>query len=286
MRPTRAAGVPRGMVSAPLTVTANRTASLARDSAERGGIPRVLRLEALVMNGDVFTRRWLGLFALFAGLLAISPYFVHVVLGNSGCGEVSGRCQDMEAVLTLYGKRVVLAVVAIPLLVAVAGRALTVGAFAWAVPFALLMLVGAAPLMLDDTGLTVATMWPDILTVPALTPLLFLILLLVALSAYPDDQDGGTANLWRGVLAVVSIVTLFVIAPDWVGGVARLPWIGHFAETLALYLAAAHAALRIDAHLAQLANYCMIAFVLCAASMVISGRSAARSTGGGRTVRV
>lgn len=221
------------------------------------------------MNADVFTRRWLGLFALLAGLIAIAPYFVDVVVANSGCGEAS-RCADAHEVLALYGRRLTLVVILVPLAVAIAARALTIGAFLWAFPFALLMVAGALPLMFETEQFAAMTNWTEVLAVPALIPLLFLVLLLVALSAYPDDREGGTARAWRAVLGLIAIATLFVTAPAWLNGVATLPYAGEFAVPVAHALASAHAALGITEQLAQLGNYCLIAFILCAAGLVVS----------------
>lgn len=225
------------------------------------------------MNADGFTRRWLGLFALMAGLLAIAPHLIHVLVQNSGCHDVSGGCENMTDLLTLYGRRVILAAILIPLVIALAGRALTVEAFAWAFPFGLLMIAGATPLFFEAAEFAMTGKAIDLLAHPAFTPLLFLVLLLVGLSAYPDDRDAGSARIWRALLGVVATLSLFVTAASWLPGVAELPYAGQYVPRVALLLGGAHAALGIGDQLAQFGSYCLIAFVLGAAGLVVSGRS-------------
>ena len=222
------------------------------------------------MNADAFARRWIGLFALMAGLLAIAPHFIGVAVHNSGCGDVSGGCERMTELFTLYGRRLILAAIVAPLLIAVAARALTVGAFVWAFPFAMLMLAGASPLFFQAAEFMSDFEPFDPMDEPAITPLIFVLLLLVGLSAYPDDREGGSVVAWRKVLGVVSVAAVLVTAPAWVTGLAEVPWLGQFALPTAFALARAHAALGIADHLPQLANYCLIAFVLAAAGLVVS----------------
>jgi hypothetical protein len=235
------------------------------------------------MSADVFTRRWIGLFALLAGLVAIAPYFIQVVVANSGCAAVSGRCAEATDVLSLYGRRLTLAVILIPLVLAIAMRALTVGAFLWAVPFALLMIAGASPMLLESAHYARMTSWTDLLALPALTPLMFLVLQLVALSAYPDDREGGTAGAWQAVLALVAVAALFVTAPLLVPGLASLPYVGQLALPAGAAVANAHAALGIADQLARFGTWCMVAFILCTAGLVVSGRGPAMAT---RPIRV
>lgn len=222
------------------------------------------------MNADAFTRRWIGLFALLAGLTALAPWFIHAVVQNSGCQETVGACATTTETLTLYGHRLILAVFLVPLLLALAGRALSVGAFVWAFPFALLMIAGAAPLFFEAAAF-VATRDPvEWLAAPAIMPLMFLLLLLVALSAYPDDDIGGTAPAWRAALGFVAAAALFVTASAWLPGVAVLPWVGRFAHPVADLAARGHAALGITGIEASLGTYCLIAFAFGAAGLVAS----------------
>jgi hypothetical protein len=237
------------------------------------------------MNADTFTRRWLGLLALLAVLVVIAPYFIHVVVQNAGCHETAGACARMDEALTLYGRRVILAVFLVPLLIALAARTLTIGAFIWAFPFALVMLAGAAPLFFEVAAFAADRRHPlAVMEAAAFMPALFLILLLVALSAYPEDREGGTAPAWRAALGFVALAALFVTAPAWLEGLDQVPWLGPAAWPMHGVIAQAHAALGIEAQLPQFATYCLIAFVLGAAGLVIS-RGGGEVTGR-RTIRV
>lgn len=225
------------------------------------------------MNADLFTRRWLMLFAVLAALVVISPWFIHVVVGNSGCKDGGATaCGQMSEVLTLYARRLILGIFLTLLLIAAGARALTIGAFLWAMPFALLMAAGAAPLYFDAAVFAADGTQVDWLASAGIMPLLFLVLLLVALSAYPDDVEGGTPPAWRAALGFVAIAAAFVTAPAWSTGLTMVPWIGAYAYPVGHMLAQGHAALGIEAQLAQLASYCVIAFVLGSAGLVMSGR--------------
>lgn len=237
------------------------------------------------MNADLFTRRWLGLFALLALLVVTAPYFIHVVVQNSGCHESAGACARMDEALTFYGRRVILAAFLVPLLIALAARTLTIGAFIWAFPFALLMLAGAAPLFFEIAAFAADRRHPlAVMEALAFMPLLFLILLLIALSAYPEDKESGTAPAWRAALGFVALAALFVTAPAWLEGLVLVPWIGPSAVPIHGVIAQGHAALGIEAQLSQLATYCLIAFVLGAAGLVISRGGGEVS--GARKIRV
>lgn len=229
-----------------------------------------LRGDSRGMSAESFTRRWIGLFALFAGLIAIAPYFTQVVVANSGCHGAA--CAQADEVLSHYARRIILVVVLVPLLIAVAMRSLTAGGFGWAFPFALLMTAGALPLAADASDFHAPGVWAELLESSAIMPFLFLLLLLVAYSAHPDDQEGGGAPAWRTLLGFVALATLFVTAPAWVPGLAALPHADAIAGPLGRALANGHAALGISDQLGSFANYCLMAFVLAAAGLLYSGR--------------
>jgi hypothetical protein len=225
------------------------------------------------MSADVFRRRWLGLFALLSGLIFLSPYLIQVLVANSGCHDTSGACASLQETLEYHSRWLVLAIVLAPLIVAVAARTLTVGVFAWAFPFALLMLAGATPLLVALSEIRSADFAAGLLELPAIVPLLFLLVLLVTLSAGNDDE-GGAAGAWKLVLAFVAGAAVFVTAQSWLIGLATLPYAGPAAGPLGLYLAKAHAALGITAQLPRLANTSLIGFILAGAGMMASARGA------------
>ncbi len=223
------------------------------------------------MSADSFRRRWLGLFAMLAGLVFIAPYLIQVLVANSGCHDTSGACAMLQETLEYHGRWLMLALALAPLIVAVAARALTTGVFVWAFPFALVMLAGAMPLM---TGLS-AIRSPDdvsaLLALPAAVPSLFLLVLLVVLSA-GSDEEGGAAGAWKVVLGFVAGAAVFVTAQAWLEGLATLPYVGQAAGPLAGYFAQAHAALGITQQLPRLANTALIGFILAGAGMMASTR--------------
>jgi hypothetical protein len=223
------------------------------------------------MNADVFRRRWLGLFALLAGLIFLAPYLIQVLVSNSGCRDTSGACAALEATFDYHQRWLVLAIALAPLAVAIAGRTLTAGVFAWAFPFALLMLAGAMPLLTGLSDIRTADEMQALLELPAMLPMLFLLVLLVALSA-GHEEDGTAAAAWKALLAFAAGAAVFVTAQAWLPGLATFPYIGHAALPLERYLAKAHAALGITAQLPQLSNTCLIAFILAAAGLMASAR--------------
>lgn len=223
------------------------------------------------MSADVFRRRWLGLFAMLAGLIFISPYLIQALVGNSGCSGTSGACDSLRETLEYHGRWLVLAIALAPLIVAVAARTLTAGVFAWAFPFALLMLAGATPLLAGLSEIRSASDASDLLQLPAVIPVLFLLVLLVTLSA-GDDEEGGAAGAWKLVLAFAAVAAVFVTAQAWLPGLATLPYAGPFAAPVGLALARAHAALGIAAQLPKLANLALIGFILAGAGMMASAR--------------
>lgn len=223
------------------------------------------------MSADIFRRRWLGLFAMLAGLIFIAPYLLHTVVANSGCQGTSGACDALQDTLDYHARWLVLAIALAPLIVAVAMRTLTAGVFAWAFPFALLMLAGAMPLLVGLSDIRSADALSDLLALPAILPLLFLLVLLVTLSA-GDDEEGGAAAAWKAVLGFVALAAVFVTAQAWLTGLATLPYVGPFAGPLGVYLAKAHAALGITAQLPRLANTSLIGFILAGAGMMASAR--------------
>lgn len=223
------------------------------------------------MSAEIFRRRWLGLFAMMAGLIFIAPYLIHALVANSGCQGTSGACDALQDTLDYHARWLVLAIALAPLIVAVAGRTLTAGVFAWAFPFAMIMLAGAMPLLTGLTDASSAEAFSDLLALPALIPLLFLLVLLVTLSA-GDDEEGGAAAAWKLVLAFVALAAVFVTAQAWLAGLATLPYAGPFAGPLGFYFAKAHAALGITAQLPRLANTSLIGFILAGAGMMASAR--------------
>ena len=224
------------------------------------------------MNAADFTRRWMGLIALLAGLVAVFPWLLHAVVQNSQCDVPSGGCGRMVEVLGHYGNWVVIGVVLIPLIFAIAGRTLTVGTFVWAFPFALLMIAGSLPLLLVLGNLWMPDFADQALAMPARTPLLFLGVLMVALSVQ-DDEDSGSGQFWRWALGLVAAGTVFVTANAWLIGLATLPWIGAFAHPLGGLIARAHAALGIGEELARLTYFCLLAFMITAAGLVVASRA-------------
>lgn len=223
------------------------------------------------MSADVFRRRWLGLLAMLAGLIFIAPYLIQVLVANSGCRDVSGACDSLHDTLDYHGRWLALAIALAPLIVAVATRTLTAGVFAWAFPFALLMLAGAMPLLAGLADIHSADAAGDLLELPAAIPLLFLLVLLVALSA-GSDEEGGAAAAWKVVLGFVAVAAVFVTAQAWLIGLATLPYVGPYAAPIGAILARAHAALGITAQLPRLANLSLLGFILASAGMMASAR--------------
>lgn len=223
------------------------------------------------MSAEVFRRRWLGLFAVLAGLIFIAPYLIHTVIANSGCQGTSGACDALQDTLDYHAGWLVLAIALAPLIVAVAARTLTTGMFAWAFPFAMLMLAGAMPLLTGLSDIHSFDAVSDLIALPAIIPLLFLLVLLVALSA-GDDEEGGAAAAWKLVLGFVALAAAFVTAQAWLTGLATLPYVGPFAGPLGLMFAKGHAALGITAQLPRLANSVLIGFILAGAGMMASAR--------------
>jgi hypothetical protein len=221
------------------------------------------------MSGEVFTRRWLAMFALLAALIAASPLLIDLLTRNAGCFGTESACRDMAEVFKAHGRSWILILALIPLAVMIATRTLTVGLFAWAFPFALLMLAGALPLLFAIGGPEVAG-WNDMIGHPAIVPLLFLLVLLVALSA-EDEERGGL--VWRVLMAVVAVAALFLTSAAWLPGFALMPVIGQAAELIGHYLGTAQHALGLGKQIAQLVNTCLLAFVLAAAGMMVSARA-------------
>lgn len=228
------------------------------------------------MSADVFRRRWFGLFALLSGLIFLAPYLIQVLIANSGCRDTSGACDSLRDTLDYHSGWLALAIALAPLIVAVAARTLTAGVFVWAFPFALLMLAGAMPLLAALSAIHSADDASALLELPAVIPLLFLLVLLVALSA-GSDEDGGAAGAWKVVLGFVAGVAVFVTAQAWLIGLAALPYLGPYAAPIGLALARAHAALGITAQLPRFANLSLLGFILASAGMMAS----ARAGGGG-----
>lgn len=228
------------------------------------------------MSADVFRRRWLGLFALLSGLIFLAPYLIRVLVANSGCHDTSGACDSLQDTLDYHGRWLALAIVLAPLIVAVAARTLTAGVFVWAFPFAVLMLAGAMPLLTALSGIHSTDDASRLLELPAVIPLLFLLVLLVALSA-GSDEEGGAAAAWKVVLGFVAGAAVFVTAQAWLIGLATLPYAGPYAMPIGLMLAKAHAALGITAQLPRFANLSLLGFILASAGMMAS----ARGSGGG-----
>ncbi|MCW3836054.1 hypothetical protein ACFQ1E_08380 [Sphingomonas canadensis] len=222
------------------------------------------------MNAETFIRRWIGLAALFAGLIALAPYFVHVVVANSGC-QGATACAGAEELLGHYARRITLVVVIVPLLLAVASRTLATGGFGWAFPFALLMTAGALPLAAETRDLASMAGLGTAAEMAEMLALVFLLLLLIAFSAHPDDSDHGATAAWRTLLGFVALAALFVTAPVWTAGLAALPYVAPLGERLAVAAATGHAALGMQDALGAYATYCMLAFVLAAAGLLFSG---------------
>ncbi|MEZ0243037.1 MAG: hypothetical protein ACAH11_06645 [Sphingomonas sp.] len=232
------------------------------------------------MSAEAFMRRWLGLFAMLSGLIVLAPFLIRVLIANSGCHETQGACDSLNAALQYHSAWLVLAIALAPLIVAVAARTLTMGIFAWAFPFAMLMLAGAMPLFVALSGFMEPDYLPHLLELPALIPLLFLLVLLLALSV-GSDEDKGAAGAWKLALGFVALAAAFVSAPAWLIGLAGLPYAGQFAPMLAHYLGVAHAALGITERVPQLTNSALIGFTLAAAGTMLASR-AGHVSGGGR----
>jgi hypothetical protein len=221
------------------------------------------------MTAEVFIRRWLGLFALLSGLVIFSPFLIQAVLANSGCSAISGRCDILAGALDHYCGALMLALILIPLLVAIAGRSLAVGMFAFAFPFLLLVTAGALPLLqslghvarpgfLEETGM-----------MQGATQLLFLLVGLVCLSVAGDDQEGAS-GAWKAVLGFVMLSAGFVTAPSWLAGFALLPYASHLVPPLALFIGRAHAALGITDLLPMLQTQILVAMTLGTAGLMFS----------------
>lgn len=226
-------------------------------------------------------RRWLGLFALLSGLIVLEPFLIHALVSNSGCGDVNGACDSLLGALEYHGSWIVLAIVLAPLVVAVAMRTLTMGIFVWAFPFALLMMAGAMPLFVALSGFQEPDYLANLLELPALIPLLFLLVLLLSLSVGSDD-DKGAAGAWKLALGFVALAAAFVSAPAWLIGLEGLPYAGNLAPMLSYYLGIAHNALGIGPRVPQLTNSALIGFTLAAAGTMLASRSSHVSGGGRR----
>ncbi|MCW3848935.1 hypothetical protein OF829_16985 [Sphingomonas sp. LB-2] len=231
------------------------------------------------MSAEVFMRRWLGLFALLSGLIVFAPFLSHAVVTNSGCGDTIGACASLQATLDYHSSWLVLAIVLAPLIVAIAARTLTMSIFAWAFPFALLMMAGAMPLFVQLSAFREPNYLENLLALPALIPLLFLVVLLLALSV-GSDEDKGAAGAWKAILGFVALAAAFVSAPAWLLGLASIPYAGQFAPMLAYYLGLAHGALGIAARIPQLVNTALVGFTLAAAGTMLASREG--HGGGGR----
>ncbi|MDF7775051.1 hypothetical protein P1X14_07325 [Sphingomonas sp. AOB5] len=221
------------------------------------------------MSAEIFIRRWLGLFALLSGLVVFSPFLIQTVVGNSGCGDTSGACTKLGGALELYGNWVVLAVVLIPLILAIAARSLTVGMFAFAFPFALIMIAGAMPLFFALDHFRDPGFFDELVALPAVMPLLYLFVMLVALSV-AGDEDEGASGAWKVLLGFAALAAAFVNAPDWLLGLEMIPSLGHAAAPLSFYIAKAHGALGIVEVLPQLTTHALLALVLGTAGLMFS----------------
>ncbi len=225
------------------------------------------------MTAEVFIRRWLGLFGLFAGLIVSLPFLIQAVIARSGCSGISGRCELLAGALDHYGSGLMLALVLIPLLVAVAGRSLAVGMFAFTFPFVLLATAGAAPLLLalgdigqpgflDEAGVTHGG-----------TQLLFLLVCLVCLSVAGDEQQGAS-GAWKAVLGFVMLAAGFVSAPSWLAGFALTPYLANVVPSLGQFFGRAYHALGVTDLLPMLQTQTLIALILGTAGLMFSrGRS-------------
>ena len=233
------------------------------------------------MSAEAFMRRWLGLFALLSGLIVLEPFLISALVSHSGCRDVSGACDSLRAALEYHGSWLVLAIVLAPLIVAVAARTLTMGIFAWAFPFALLMMAGAMPLFVALSGFMQPDYLANLLEMTALIPLLFLLVLLLALSV-GSDEDKGAAGAWKLILGFVALAATFVSAPAWLLGLEGLPYAGQLAPMLSYYLGKAHGALGITERVPQLTNTALIAFTLAAAGTMLASRAGHATTGGRR----
>lgn len=222
------------------------------------------------MNAERFTVRWVGLLAFFAALVAALPLVVELLDRNAACFGTETACHEMAEMLAHYGRSLAMVLVLVPLLVTVAARTLTIGVFAWAFPFALLMAAGSLPL-LYALGSADAASIDAVLGHAALLPLLFLLVLCVALSAESEEVEG---NLWRILMGLVAVATIFVISTAWLPGFALMPYVGAAAGSISYYADAGHTALGLTTHLGQLANTCLLAFALAAAGMMMSARHA------------
>ncbi len=230
------------------------------------------------MSAASFTRRWIVLLALLAGLIALAPYIALGIGHAPGCGGMGDACEAASLGFAQYGRTLLLAVLALLLVTSLASRAFAVGVFAWAFPFGLLMLAGSAPLLLAVPDFRSPDFLHEIGALPAVTPFLFFVVLCIALSACPEDGETGPAAVgWRALLGASAIATALVTAPAWLVGVATLPLIGMVAQPLALDVAALHAALHIDQALARITLGCLVAFLVASGGLILSG-SAGRSS--------
>jgi hypothetical protein len=221
------------------------------------------------MSGERFTLRWIGLFALLAALIALSPLLVEQLTRNAACFGTEHACADMARVYAHYGRSMILVLVLVPLLVTVAARSLYAGAFAWAFPFALLMVAGALPLLHAVGGPGVAS-FEEAMAHPSVVPILFLLVLFLALSVESEDGVGG---FWRVTMPLVALVTLFLTSPAWLPGFALMPYVGQGAAPIGFYLGEAQGALGLASRIGAFVNLCLLAFVLAAAGMMMSARS-------------
>ena len=226
-------------------------------------------------------RRWLGLFAMLSGLIVLAPFLIGALVTNSGCHDTNGACDTLKATLEYHSAWLVLAIALAPLIVAVAMRTLTMGIFIWAFPFALLMIAGAMPLFVALSSFMEPDYLEKLMGLPALIPLLFLLVLLLALSV-GSDEDAGAAGAWKLILGFVALAAAFVSAPAWLIGLEGLPYAGQLAPVLSYYLGIAHNALGITARVPQLTNSALIGFTLAAAGTMLASRSGAVASGGRR----
>ncbi|MBO9713629.1 hypothetical protein [Sphingomonas sp.] len=221
------------------------------------------------MSGERFMRRWMMLLALLAALIASSPLLVQLLNHNAGCFGTDHACADMAGMFEVHGRALILALVLVPLLVAIAARALTQGVAIWALPFALLMTAGALPL-LGAIGAPGSDGWRELFANAGVIPFVFLLVLLVAMSG---DSDEGVGGIWQVVTPLVALAALFFTSTAWLPGVALMPVVGHAAQPVGLYLGEAQATLGIADRIAPLVNISLLLFVLASAGMMMSARA-------------
>ena len=84
------------------------------------------------------------------------------------------------------------------------------------------------------------------------------------------QRDGG---VWRVLMPLVALATLFLTSTAWLPGFALMPYVGQGAAPIGFYLGVAHHALGIGERIGPFVNLCLLAFVLAAAGMMMSARS-------------